>query len=406
VQMPVQEELVKQFNESQDKITLVVEFVDYAQARDQLKTQIASGNPPDIIGPVGQSGVNEFSGLFLDLQPYVDAAHYDLSDFDIGTLNLYRLEGEGLVGLPIGVYPSMIFYNRDLFDEAGIAYPPHKYGENYADGDPWTVQKLEEIAMQLTIDENGNDANSSDFNPEKIVQFGYMTQWNDPAGEFAALAGAGSLVDEDGNAVLPGTWRLAIHWYYEGIHQKHFIPNATYQNSDLLAADNAFDSGNLAMAHTHLWYTCCNTSVPNWDIAAIPAYNDQGDLAVEIDADTFRVMKGSKHPQEAFEVLTWIVGDGAPELLKIYGGMPARRSQRDAFFVELAKQFTQGVDWQVALDGLDHPDIPNHEANVPNYSKSADRLTAFQTLYHTDPALDLDAEIDKLIADLQVIFHE
>jgi multiple sugar transport system substrate-binding protein len=405
-QMPAQEELVKKFNESQNKITLVIELVDYDQSSDQLKTEVASGNPPDIIGPVGQTGVNEFEGLFLDLQPLVDAAKYDMSDLDTGTLDLYRIAGEGLVGIPIAIYPSMIFYNRDLFDEAKIPYPPHKYGEKYADGDAWTVDKLEEIAMKLTVDANGNDATSSKFDPDNIVQFGYLAQWNDPVGEWAALFGAGSLVDKDGNAVMPALWRRGIIWNYEGMHKKHFIPNQSYQDSDLLAAGNPFDSGNLAMAHTHLWYTCCMETVPNWDLAAIPAYDDKGNLAVEIDADTFRILKSTKHPKEAFEVLTWILGDASAELLKVYDGMPARKSQQKAYLDELSQQFTQGVDWQVGLDGLKYPDIPNHEGNMPNWSKSYDLTNALATLYRADPNLDINAEIDKLLADLQVTFHE
>jgi hypothetical protein len=49
-QMPQEEEIVKRFNASQDRIELVVESVENSQAPDQLKTQVAAGNPPDIIG--------------------------------------------------------------------------------------------------------------------------------------------------------------------------------------------------------------------------------------------------------------------------------------------------------------------------------------------------------------------
>ena len=46
------------------------------------------------------------------------------------------------------------------------------------------------------------------------------------------------------------------------------------------------------------------------------------------NADTFRIMKDSKHPDEAFEVLTYLLGDAAPQLLQIYGGMPARPDEQ------------------------------------------------------------------------------
>jgi len=49
--IPGQEALVEEFNATHDNIELVVEFVDYEQAPDVLSTQIAGGNPPDIIFP-------------------------------------------------------------------------------------------------------------------------------------------------------------------------------------------------------------------------------------------------------------------------------------------------------------------------------------------------------------------
>ena len=152
--IPGQEALVEAFNASHDNIEIVVEFVDYEQAPDVLSTQIAGGNPPDIIGPVGWSGVNPFEGLWLDMEPYLtdDDIHWD--DFSAAAVESYRLE-DGLVGIPFAVYPSAIFYNRDLFDEAGLEYPPHTWGENYADGEAWNIAKLAELAKVLTVDANG-----------------------------------------------------------------------------------------------------------------------------------------------------------------------------------------------------------------------------------------------------------
>ena len=405
-QIPQEDEVVARFNETHDNIELVAEYVENQQAPDQLKTQIAAGNAPDIIGPVGQSGVNQFEGLFLDLEPFINATKYDLGVFDPGSVDFYRV-ADGMFGIPFAVFPSMIYYNRELFDEAGLEYPPHKYGEPYADGDPWTVEKMEELAMQLTVDANGNDATSPDFDPENIVQFGYITQWegNDPRSQCTALFGSGRF-DVDGNAEISDRWRECLHWYYTGIHEKHFMPDTAYEGSDLLAAGNQFDSGNVAMAHCHLWYTCCNSNVPNWDMAAVPAYNDAGDVTVKLHADTFRIMASTEHPDEAFEVLAWLTSEGAAELTQIYGALPARLDQQDAFFVSLDERFPQGVDWQVVVDGLPYPDVPGHEWNMPNYAQAVDRLQAFSTLYKSEAGLDLDVEIDALVSDLQVIFEE
>ncbi|MEM9773534.1 MAG: sugar ABC transporter substrate-binding protein, partial [Chloroflexota bacterium] len=67
-QIPGQDAVVEAFNASQDRIELVVEYVDNAQATDILNTQIAGGNSPDIIGPVGVAGRAAFTDAILDLR--------------------------------------------------------------------------------------------------------------------------------------------------------------------------------------------------------------------------------------------------------------------------------------------------------------------------------------------------
>jgi len=123
-QIEAQNKIVEEFNASHDDIELQLEIVDNALAYDTLKTKIAAGEAPDIVGPVGIRGANDFAGIWLDLQPLVDSTGYDLTQFPQSLVDFYRVEGEGLVGLPFAVYPQVFYYNRDLFDEAGLEYPP------------------------------------------------------------------------------------------------------------------------------------------------------------------------------------------------------------------------------------------------------------------------------------------
>ncbi len=52
-----------------DRYTLVLDVVQNETAYDVLKTQIASGNVPDIVGPVGVRGMYSFEGAWLDMTP-------------------------------------------------------------------------------------------------------------------------------------------------------------------------------------------------------------------------------------------------------------------------------------------------------------------------------------------------
>ena len=84
--IPLEEAFVEAYNASQDEIELVLEIVDADSAYDALATQIAAGNAPDIVGPVGIKGRDSFKGAWLDLAPLIEANNYDLSAFDPGML--------------------------------------------------------------------------------------------------------------------------------------------------------------------------------------------------------------------------------------------------------------------------------------------------------------------------------
>jgi len=406
-QLEAQEAFVEEYNSNHEDIQIELEIVQVQTAKDVLSTEIASGNPPDIVGPVGVAGSNAFNGLYLDLTPYIEATNYDLSQFDEEAVNFYNVEGEGQIGLPFGVYPAFIFYNRDLFDEAGLNYPPHQANAMYEmpDGSEreWNIETLREIAMLLTIDQNGLNATEEGFDPDNIVQFGFQGQWLDLRG-MATLFGAGSFDDGTGQAQIPDEWRTAWEWYYDGIWTDYFIPNSAYSQSEQFGQGNEFNSGRVAMAHTHLWYTCCIDGVENWDIAINPSHN--GEIVSNMHVDTFRILKDTEHPEEAFEVLTYLIGPGSQELLALYGSMPARTADQDAFFADLDEKYPQGVDWQVVRDSLRYPDIPSHEGYMPNYQKAYDRATAFQSLLYSTADLDIEAELETLQADLQAIFEE
>lgn len=61
----------------------------------------------------------------------VEASGFDLSTFDPALVDLYRNDAGELTAIPFAVYPSVTFYNADLFDEAGLSYPPSEFGAPY-----------------------------------------------------------------------------------------------------------------------------------------------------------------------------------------------------------------------------------------------------------------------------------
>ncbi len=408
-QIEVEQKIVEEFNATHPNIELVLEVVVYDAARDALATQIAAGNPPDIIGPVGVSGAEAFHAQWLDLTDLIEKTNFDLTQYDQGAVDFYNIGGEGQVGIPFGIYPSVLFYQRDLFDEAGLSYPPHKVGEKYTWPDgaeaEWNYDTLRELAMRLTVDENGNDATSPDFDPEKIVQYGFEPQWVD-LHAIGSYFGAGSLVAGDGkNAQLPPAWVDAWRWLYTGRWEDYFIATDPVRATDEFGQDNVFNSGRGAMALTFLWYSCClEEAGGNWDVAVVPSHN--GKTTSNLNADTFRILKHTQHPDEAFEVLTYFLGPASLELLDIYGARPARSADQQAFFDALNEQYSQGVDWQVFIDMIAYADNPSFEGYMPNYNEAYDLILTFQSKLESTEGLDLDTELEQFLKDMQAVFDK
>lgn len=413
-QIAAQDAFVEAFNDSQDRINLVVEYVDNDVAYEALATQITAGNAPDIIGPVGSDGANAFAGLYEDLQPLVDAAGVDVSlCWPLGQVDAGRDATGALLGLPFASFPSFVYYNRDLFDEAGLPYPPQEYGPDgtaiYGAGTDyegvWDYDKVAEIAAILTVDENGLDATEDGFDNERTVQWGFHWQWIAQLYQQGNQWGEGFPFDQNGNASIPQSWKDEWNWWHDAIWEVGFMPS---QAEIDLFGSNVFQSGNLAMAVTHLWYTCCISSDDSagdfFDLAVMPSRN--GTVTTNMHADTFRILQGGSADRAAtFEVLWNMVTDGSLDLLLAYGAAPAIAADTDAFFAGLDERYPQGVNWQVALDSAQFAST-SFEAATPNDSWQEYKVTieVLERTLSTDPNVDVDAAIADLEQRLNSIF--
>lgn len=410
--IPLQQAVVDEFNATKplgENITLKMEVVDADDAPTILQTQIAGGNPPDIVGPMGVRSAATFFGGWLDMAPYIEASNYDLSDFDPAFVDFWNIDGVQ-IGLPFGAFPQMLWYNSDHFDEAGLAYPPQEFGAPYVDADgneqPWNVDTLRDIAMFLTVDSSGLTPLDDGFDPDNIVQWGYCGTVQNEFRGLATMFGAGSFIADDNKTFqFPEPWKDFAKWYHDAIYVDHFVPTPDFRDSELLANPSPLGSGNCSMMATHTWFQGWGTGElthDQFDTAAIPAGPD-GTITAKLHADTFGIPKSSAHPNEAFEVVGWMLGaEQGPVLAGIYGALPARISAQADYVADPAHD--AGFTWQVALDALSYPDIPSHEAWWPAYQESVDGLDSWWDPLVRDPNADVEAAIPDLEGILQPIF--
>jgi len=418
-QVDVQNEVVSDFNASQDKIELVLEIVPFDSARDTLSTQIASGAGPDIVGPVGWGGSNDFHGQWLDIAPYIQESGFDTSVFDPALIKFYQTE-EGQVGLPFAVFPGAVYYQPTMFDEAGLSYPPQKYGDKYKMPDgtevDWNWDTVTQVAKLLTVDKNGKNSTEAGFDRTQIVQVGYSPQWQSVLSVGTFYGGAAPIYSGDAKgsfkSTIPDSWKEGWKWYYDGMYgDQPFIASGPLSGAPEFGNGNVFNAGKAAMGLTQTWYTCCLADFAkagNEFQLGIQPMGSDGKVNGRVDADTFRILKSSKHPAEAFEVLSYLITTGGDKLLPAYGAMPAIASKTDAFFEKKSADypFVTQESWNVFIQGLAYPDTPSSEQYQPNSIKANARFATFFDLMNNTEGLDFDAEYQKLVDDLNVLYNE
>jgi len=401
-QQPTEKAAAAAFATKYPGSSLKLEVTTYDAAVDTLSTQIGP-NSPDIVGPVGIAGLAAFKGQWTDLSPYLTSAAYDMTVYDPATVAFFKQDG-AQIGVPFDLYPSMLWYKRDFFSEAGIAEPPHEFGAKYKSTDgteaEWNYDTLRQIAMKLTVDRNGKDATQAGFDPSKIAQWGFEPQ-RDVLQGMGAFWGPGTLDSGDGKTVaIPDAWKASWKFVYDGVWKDHFI--MTDAQFTARQVDQGFFSGKVAMAENFLWTTYGVVGAgKDWDLAAIPSYN--GKITAPLNADTFGVLKNSKNQDAAFAAMVFLFQDQSSSLLPLYGGVPARAAEQDAFFTSVAKTegFPTDVDWTVAKAAIKYADIPNFEAPMPNYNKTLKILETYRSRWFTTPGLDMDQEFEKLRTEVQ-----
>jgi multiple sugar transport system substrate-binding protein len=321
------------------------------------------------------------------------------------------------------VFPAAVYYVPAFFDEAGLNYPPSTYGEKYVMPDgtevDWSWDTLRDIARLLTVDENGLNATEEGFDREHIVQLGYNpTEQTHVLFQGTYLAGAADIVSGDakGNyeSVMPDSWKEANKWIYDVMWgEQPFIATGALASAPEFGNGNVFNSAKAAMAAMPLWMTCClDDFVANGNEfqAGVMPIGADGKVHSRVDADTFRILKTTAHPEEAFTVLSYLITTGADKLLPVYGAMPGIASKTEAFFATKSEEFpfVTPETWAVFQAGLAYPDSPSAEQYQPNWNEAwARQQTFYDLILNTPPdQLDFDAEWQRMVDDLNVIYNK
>lgn len=174
------QEILDEINASQDQYQIVHEPIP-ADYYTVVKTQLAApGTGADLYWMDQNNMALKSEGVFMDLSDCLADSEAgtagDVSDYYPGILAVNEYE-DGVYGLPWIAQPVVLYYNKDLFDAAGVEYP--ESGWNWDD----FVEKAK--ALTLDTDDDG-----------EIDQWGFTNNSWPPPFIFIWQAG-GELINED-----------------------------------------------------------------------------------------------------------------------------------------------------------------------------------------------------------------
>jgi ABC-type glycerol-3-phosphate transport system substrate-binding protein len=237
--------MLEEFVAENPEYSVTSEAIVWATLYTKLQAAFVAGTPPDVI-ILHASEVPQFAsyGVLKDLGPWYTSGGGWFPDDDISEITMNGMKYQDVIyGIPLDNHGRGLWINVDMFEAAGL--DPN--GEA-----PTTYEGWVELFQQLTLDANGNNAASEDFDPENVVQWGYAVgEW--PLVNFlGALAQqGGSLVSEDGTTVTVNSEAgiTALQQAYDLVYTYHVSPPAAGFDTW-----NAFGAGQLAVLPTGSWF--------------------------------------------------------------------------------------------------------------------------------------------------------
>ena len=242
------EEMVVAFKARNPDVDVRAVQIPYEEYLAQITAMMKQGQSPDVgYFPSLQAPLWAQEGKLLDLTELVQ--NDPLFAAALPETRYYFGNGR-IAGLNSAVEVTLLFYNKDLFDQAGLPYPP---------ADPtqaWTWESFVDTARKLTKDINGKHPGETGFDPEKIAAYGAAFDKTFEGWTWYpfVFSNGGEMVDEAGTKLLLDSPAAAeaLQKLADLMWVEHAAPTPA-QDANLPGYVTMLQTGNLAMHISGHW---------------------------------------------------------------------------------------------------------------------------------------------------------
>jgi multiple sugar transport system substrate-binding protein len=291
-QQPAMQKTIDEFQKQHPNIKVDIQLTPWANYWDKLKTAAAGGEINDILwmnGPYFPFYASK--GLLLDLQPYMDKDKLPLDKYPTTILGLYKYKDHYYAG-PRDFDTIALFYNKDLFDAAGVKYPD----------DTWDWNTMLDAAKKLT---------------KAPDQWG-MVVWNSGQEQYMNFLYA------NGGAILSDDKTKCTLDQPQSIQAFQFLVDMIYkdkvsQQPPAMGDDPTvfFQQGKAAMITTGSWNVgpYSKDLKFKWGIAPLPKSPNTGNRVSVIHGLGNVISAKTKHPDEAWEFVKFMANQPGQQIL-------------------------------------------------------------------------------------------
>lgn len=302
---------------------LVLEQTPQSSLMEKMNANAAAGTLPDVQEIQGLF-VNPFirDGAFIALDDYIADADLDMSDFFPRVMEEWVWEGQ-TYGIPLVAAPELLYYNRSMFDAAGLEYP----------SDDWTYDDLREAAIRLTLDDQGRNAADPNFDPTTIKQWGFNTNpgslaiwahmYVEPWGGNFCANEACTQVDMDTPENLE-----ALNFWYDLVVNQHAALADPYSGAQTGVPGDPFISGFAAMGFNGFFGIGQLKATGAFPFGVAQPPQGPAARASSLSTRGYAIAANSEYQEEAWKLIQALT---SPEFLSAMWALPghsvpARRS--------------------------------------------------------------------------------
>ena len=260
--------------------------------------------------------------LLLDLAPFMAGDdNFNADDYYPGVLEQFQWDG-GTWGIPTNASYNLIFYDKDLFDKAGVAYPEAG----------WTWDDFLATAQNLTLREGG-----------EVTQWGFTNQFSGPLELVQAKVGPiFNLASEPATARLEDPEVIDAFQWVADLHTKYEVaPYATPPESeeDFAAYEEMYqlmEDGKVAMWPEFSEAFAWRSEERNIGVVPFPVTDssDHSSPIAGFGGGVLAVSAGTTQPQAAWQWIKFLTQQRGDDAFAFGPGgstsLPARKSVAEA----------------------------------------------------------------------------